>query len=66
MGEFEHLTLNDRCEKRDCNAAAYVRVSKDGFPLDFCAHHFADNWAELMAAGFEVEEDIRETLKTPA
>ena len=57
-----HLRIADRCDR--CNAVAYVRTGKDGLLLDFCAHHFEKNWAELMSHGFEVIEDIRSTLQS--
>nr|WP_104128018.1 hypothetical protein [Cryobacterium sp. Y57] len=34
------LTAIDRCDKRDCNARAYIRVTmSDMRELLFCAHH---------------------------
>lgn len=34
------LTLNDRCDTKDCGAAAYVNVKGVSGNLLFCAHHY--------------------------
>lgn len=34
------LTLNDRCDARQCGAAALVKVSGVSGELLFCGHHY--------------------------
>lgn len=58
------LTLLDRCDKRDCGAAALVEVKFAHGNLLFCGHDYRDNEASLAAQGAEVVQDIRHTLTT--
>jgi hypothetical protein len=34
------LTLNDRCDSRECGAAALVKVTGVSGELFFCGHHY--------------------------
>lgn len=57
----------DRCDR--CTSQAHVRVRRavatdprDDTRLDFCGHHYHEHELALMAAGWHVEHDTRETL----
>lgn len=60
---------HDRCDK--CSAQAFVRVGKPVQPLPgatevwdllFCGHHFQENEPALLAQGFTIAEDERESI----
>jgi hypothetical protein len=42
------LTAQDRCDKRACNAAAYVRVFYETGSLSFCGHHWFESPETLL------------------
>jgi hypothetical protein len=52
--------LHDRCDT--CQAQAFVRVAKGPCDLLFCAHHFTKSELALLAQGFQVTEDERESV----
>ena len=51
------FTSNDRCDR--CGARAYSLARHDDFPegLLFCIHHRKENYAKLLADGWEVIDD---------
>lgn len=58
----ESLTLHDRCDAESVPVQAHVRVRKDAKVLDFCKHHFERLELSLLAAGWAVTDDSRESL----
>jgi len=49
------LTQRDRCDQRDCQVPAVVRVeiTPDTY-LDWCHHHFAELEITLVMAGYRI------------
>ena len=61
------LTVNDRCDSKDCGAQAYVMVTGVSGSLDFCAHHYnkimdnAVGYDKMMKFAYEIIDE-RERL----
>ena len=57
------LTLNDRCDSKDCGAAALAKVTGVTGDLFFCGHHYnkiVDNpksYEKLMAFAFDIIDE---------
>jgi hypothetical protein len=60
------LTLADRCDRGQCNAAALVRTFHKGVPaitdtpvtdLIWCAHHFAKADTKLASATLHIQDE---------
>lgn len=53
------LTLNDRCDARDCGAAALVRVSGMSGELLFCGHHYNkfENSDNMKKFAFDIVDE---------
>lgn len=51
------LNAHDRCDVRDCNAQAYVRVSLESGALYFCGHDYAKVEALLKATSEQVLDE---------
>jgi hypothetical protein len=50
------LLVADRCDR--CGAQAYVTVRLAGGQLLlFCAHHFTEHEAALIAGGYEIKDE---------
>ncbi|WP_425482259.1 DUF7455 domain-containing protein [Agromyces lapidis] len=51
------LKAGDRCDTRNCGAAAYHRVLFSKGLLDFCHHHYDEAPDSLLAkAVYEIDE----------
>jgi hypothetical protein len=59
---FPPLTTADRCDSCGETAQAQVRVVKGKMDMLFCKHHFEVNEPVLFAGGWEVFEDVRQSL----
>jgi hypothetical protein len=57
------LTLNDRCDSKDCGAAALVKVIGVTGELFFCGHHYnkivdtPSGYDKLMAFSFNIVDE---------
>ena len=52
------LLAVDRCDARECGAAARVRAVKNGSELVFCAHHGRKNVKSLVEQGWFIDNQI--------
>ena len=65
------IKATDRCDKRECNAQALVRVVTPSGDLDFCGHHYAIvEWSLIAVAVFVLDQrgngptvDVREAIE---
>jgi hypothetical protein len=48
-----------------CSAQAHVRVRRAAQELDLCSHHYARHELTLVAAGWQITHDTRNTLTRP-
>ena len=55
------LTGVDRCDS-NCPAQALVAVGSDSGELHFCSHHWSKFEQALLAQGWEITIDQRESL----
>lgn len=53
------LTLNDRCDAKECGAAALVKVSGVSGELYFCGHHYNkfENSDNMKKFAFDIVDE---------
>lgn len=55
------LRVADRCDA-SCGAQAFVAIGKEHLSLLFCAHHYHQYELALLAEGWSILVDTRDTL----